>query len=138
MAAITMKRSTTNLTNLTNPRSEPRAGLWVATTVHDLTDLFRAAGLDGSSIASRGSWRDTASLGVDSRSAPCLCRVVAGDGHPVWPPFSPRCGIGRPTESRSPASGRELAARRTIKPGGLRALASLLTGSGPFFRIAAI
>src|SRR5208337_94818 len=101
-------------------------------------DLPGAAGLDGSSIANRGPWCDTAGLGVNSRSAPCLCRVVAGDGGPVWPPFSPCGGFGRSSESRSPASGRELAARRTIKPGGIRVLALSLTAPDPFLRIAAI
>ncbi len=71
-------------------------------------------------------------LGVDSRSAPGLCRVVAGDGCPVWPAFSPSGGFGRSSESRSPAAGRELAARRTIKPGGIRALALSLTVPDPF------
>ena len=47
-------------------------------------------------------------------------------------------GFGRPSESRSPASGRELAARRTIKPGGIRALALSLTARDSFLSIAAI
>src|SRR5208337_1846523 len=103
----------------------------------DATELSGAAGLDGSSIASRNPWCDTPGLGVDSRTAPGLCRVVAGDGRPVWPPFSPCGGFGRPSESRSPASGRELAARRPIEPGGIRALALSLTASDPSLRIVA-
>ncbi len=42
----------------------------------DAPELPGATGLDGSSIASRGPWCDTPGLGVDSRSAPGLCRVV--------------------------------------------------------------
>src|SRR5208337_3520296 len=103
----------------------------------DATELPGAAGLDGSSIASRDPWCDTAGPGVDSRSAPGLGRVVAGDGRPFRPPFSPCGGFGRPSEGRSPAAGRELAARRTIKPSVIRALARSLISSDPFLRIVA-
>src|SRR5208283_3719285 len=46
-------------------------------------------------------------------------------------------GFGRPSERRSSASGRQLAARRTIKPGVIRALALALTASDPLLRIVA-
>ncbi len=57
--------------------------------------------------------------------------VACGSAPPFWPLFSPCGGFGRPSESRSPASECELAARRTIKPGGIRALALSLTASKP-------
>src|SRR5208337_36229 len=69
------------------------------------------------------AWSDPAGVGVDPRSAPGLCRVVAGDDCPVRSPVPPGGGAVRPPESRGPASGREQAARSALEPGGIRALA---------------
>jgi len=52
--------------------------------------------------------------------------------------FSPCGGFGRPSEGRGPASGGELAARRTIEPGGIRALALSLTAPDPLLRLVAV
>jgi len=78
-------------------------------------ELSDAAGLDGSSVARRDPWSDPAGVGVDPRSAPGLCRVVAGDDRPVRPPVPPGGGPVRPSESRGPASGREQAARSALE-----------------------
>ena len=93
----------------------------------DAGELPGAAGLDGSSIASRDEWCDPAGVGVNPRSASGLGRVVAGDGRPVRPPVPPRGGPGRPSENRGPASERELVARPALEPGGIRVTALSLT-----------
>src|SRR5208337_4726267 len=97
----------------------------------DAGELSDAAGLDGSSVARRDPWSDPAGLGVDSRSASGLCRVVAGDDRPFRPPVPPSGGPVRPPESRGSASGREQAARTALEPSGIRALALSLTASEP-------
>jgi hypothetical protein len=116
------------------PQVRGRAGgsLAVASSTPATPLLSPAKMRELNHAASRNPWCDTPGLGVYSRSAPGLCRIVAGDGCPVWPAFSPSGRFGRSSESRSPAAGRELAARRTIKPGGIRAHALSLTVPDPF------
>jgi len=77
---------------------------------------------------------------ADGHSVPAILGgtlQLAGDGCAVWPPFSPCGGFGRSSESRSPTPGCELATRRTIQPGGIRASALSLKPSDPFLRIVA-
>jgi hypothetical protein len=56
-------------------------------------------GLDGSSVARGGPWSDPAGVGVDPRTAPGLCRVVAGEDRPVRPPVPPGGGLVRISKS---------------------------------------
>ena len=83
-------------------------------------------------------WCDPAGVGVNPRPASGLGRVVAGDGGPVRPPVPPRGGLGRPSASRGPASGRGLAARPALEPSGIRAAAPVLTTPVPSLMIVAI